>query len=44
VDNDEASEPRWEDFDGMHYVEVIDRSVAEDAAEQLDRGFAVRVS
>jgi hypothetical protein len=44
MDNEEAPEPRWEDFDGVPYVEVIDRSVADEAREQLERGFAVKMS
>jgi len=35
--------PAWEDYEGMHYVEPIARTFVEEAQEQLDRGFAVRV-
>jgi hypothetical protein len=36
-------DPTWDDYEGMHYVEPIARSTVEEAQEQLDRGFAVRV-
>jgi hypothetical protein len=35
--------PTWEDYEGMHYVEPIARTFVEEAQDQLDRGFAVRV-
>jgi hypothetical protein len=35
--------PNWEDYEGMHYVEPIARNIVEEAQEELDRGFAVRV-
>ncbi len=40
---DEAEEPDWEDFDGMHYVEETSSKLADSAREELARGFAVRV-
>jgi hypothetical protein len=35
--------PTWEDYEGMHYVEPIARTIVDEAQEQLDRGFAVRI-
>ena len=36
-------EPVWEDHEGSHRVEAISRELADEAAAQLERGFAVRV-
>jgi hypothetical protein len=40
---DEFAEPEWEDYDGMFYVELISRELAEDAEEMLARNMAVLV-
>ena len=40
---DEFAEPVWEDYEGMHYIEPIARTVVEEFQGQLDRGFVVRV-
>jgi hypothetical protein len=39
----EGGTPTWEDYDGMHYVEPIARTVVEEVQGQLDRGLAVRI-
>jgi hypothetical protein len=39
----EGDTPTWEDYDGMHYVEPIARTVVEEVQGQLDRGLAVRL-
>ena len=41
--DDEAPEPDWDDFSGMHFVEPISEELAAEAAGQLARGFAVWV-
>jgi hypothetical protein len=34
---------KWEDFDGMHYVEPVAADLAAEARDELERGFVVRV-
>ncbi len=43
MEEGEGEIPTWEDYEGMHYVEPIARTIVEEAQEQLDRGFAVRI-
>jgi hypothetical protein len=39
----EGEAPRWEGYDGMHYVARITAELAKEAEPQLARGVAVRV-
>jgi hypothetical protein len=39
-----AFEPKWEDFEGMHYVEPVSPRLAADAHDMLARGIAVPVA
>jgi hypothetical protein len=39
----EGEAPRWEGYDGMHYVARISAELAEEAEPQLARGVAVRM-
>ena len=43
MEEGEGDVPTWEDYDGMHYVEAISRTVVEQVQGQLDRGFAVKM-
>jgi hypothetical protein len=41
---DEAEEPDWENYDGLHYVEPVSPELVESASNELELGFAVSVS
>ena len=43
MEEGEGDAPAWEDYEGMHYVEPIARTIVEEVQGQLDRGLAVRI-
>ena len=42
MEEGEGDPPAWEDFDGMHYVDPVSTSVAEEARDQLARSKPLR--